>query len=312
MKRLPAWAAVIALVALGGQSMASPPVTPPAGSIGFVTETFIESDGPVRQSENFYWEYYEQGEGNFLAVTQGTDACGHPIIITPGFQEAAAIFYKQNFTAINGSTTFYRSFAHDPNQAPNLHVRTDIGFQGDPFTGSARAAYDEEVGLTVISAGADDTLGNRGSGLLSLCPWAAQGGGSSGGGYPATSAGIAAGSSFKVTNIVGFTSEATVISTDAPFFKYSVDTLSGGGKGIISAWFAVDIMEGTTKWGSHDIAIHQNPVKPTGIYAIDDPPAVLSRTSYSENASADGVWTFRKTMSYQSTISKTNPIFLVP
>jgi len=312
MRRLPAWAAVIAVFALAAQSMASPPVTPPAGSIGFVTETVIETDGAVRQSERYYWEYHEEGEGNFQAVTQGTDACGHPIIITPGFQEGAAISYEQNFTAINGSTRFYRSFALDPNQAPNLHVRTDIGFQGDPFTGSGLATYDEAVGLTVISAGADDTLGNRGSGLLSLCPWAGQGGGSSGGGYPATSEGIAAGSSFKVTNIVGFTSEATVISTDAPFLKYSVDTLSGGGKGFISAWFAVELLEGTTKWGSHDTGIHNNPVKPTGIYAIDDPPAVLSRTSYSENASADGVWSFRKTMSYQSTISKTSPIFLVP
>lgn len=312
MKRLLAWAAALALIALGAQSMASPPVTPPAGSIGFVTETFIETDGAVRQSERYYWEYHEEGEGNFQAVTQGTDSCGHPIIIRPGFQEAAAISYNQQFSAINGSTSFYRSFALDPNQAPNLHVRTDIGFQGDPSTGSALATYDEEVGLAVVSAGADNTLGNRGSGLLSLCPWAAQGGGSSGGGYPATSESIAAGSSFKVTNIVGFTSEATVISTDAPFFKYSVDTLSGGGKGIISAWFAVELVEGTTQWGSHDIGIHMNPVKQTGKYAIDDPPAVLSRTSYSENASAAGVWAFRKIMSYQSTISKTDPIFLVP
>jgi hypothetical protein len=311
MKGWPVWASAIAFVALTAQCMASPPVTLPKGPIlPFTTETLIECDGTVRVSENYYWAYYE-GQGNLSASTSGADAEGHPIIITPGFQETAAISYEQDFTAINGRTTLYKSLALDPNKAPNLYANMIINFEGDTATGSAVAIHNEKVGLTVISVGADHTAGNPGSGLLSLCPWAAaQGGGSSGGGYPAHREGIAAESSFKVTNIQGFSSESIVISTDDPFFKYSVDTLSG--EGFISAGFVVELWEGVTKWGSHDIGIHNAGQVPTGTYAIDCPPSVASRTSYSEQATADGVWKFRKIMSYQSTIPKTNLIYQVP
>jgi len=316
MKGWPAWAIAVAFVALASQSMASPPVdpvTPQKEALPFTTETLIECDGSVSVSENYNWTYYE-GQGNFSASTSGTDAAGHPIIITPGFQEAASIFYQQDFTAINGRTTLLKSLTLDPNKAPNLYVNMVINFEGDPFAGSSVAIHNEKVGLAVISVGADDTASNAGSpgsGLLSLCPWAAQsGGGSSGGGYPATREGITAESSFKVTNIHGFSSESIVISTDAPFLKYSVDTLSG--EGFISAGFVVELWEGVTRWGSHDTGIHNAGQVPTGTYAIDCPPPGASRTSYSEQATADGVWKFRKIMSYQSTIPKTNPINQVP
>jgi len=310
MKGWPAWAIAVAFVALASQSMAVTPVTPQKEPLPFTTETLIECDGTVRVSENYNWTYYE-GQGNLLASTSGTDVAGHPIIITPGFQKAAAIFYEQDFAGINGRTTLFKSLTLDPNKAPNLYVDMIINFEGDPFAGSSVAINNEKVGLAVISAGSDDTVaGNPGSGLLSLCPWAAQGGGSSGGGYPATSRSIAAESSFKVTNIHGFSSESIVIRTDAPFFKYSVDTLSG--KGFISAGFVVELWEGVTKWGSHDTGIHNAGQVPTGTYAIDCPPPGASRTSYSEQATADGVWKFRKSMLYQSTIPKTNLINQVP
>jgi len=314
MKLSPSWALALALLAffaLAAQSKASPPVTPPEGSLGFVTMLFIEVEGSVNIKENYYWAY-EEGQGNFQAITSGTDAQGHPIIITPGFQEAAVIFWEQEYTARNGRTSFSRIFAVDPERAPTLNVRTDLGFKGDPFAGSSLATYREEVGLSVISVGGDDFLGNAGSGVLSLCPWATRGNREIGGGYPAATAIIGAGSSFRVERIAGFGAEATVISTDVPFLQYSVGTPSGGGEGFIDAWFAVDLWEANSQWGSHDIGIHNLVPNPTGTYAINDPPPLASRTSYSENASAAGVWSFAKKVSYQSVLLKSNPFFLVP
>jgi hypothetical protein len=292
MKNLLGWIALAALFAPVAPSMASPPVTAPPG-LAFTTETLIECDGTVSESESYTWQYTE-GKGNFEAVTGGTDSEGHSIIISPGFQEAAAITYQQDYSAINGETILYRKLAVDPNQAPNLSSRTIINFLGDPFAGSSMATYNEQVGLTVISAGADGTARTLGSGLLSLCPWATIDSGVNSG-YPATSMSIAAGSSFKVTNIRGFVSESTVVSTEAP----------------LNAGFVVELWEGTGRWGSHDTGIHEVGQVPTGTYAIDEPPGFASRTSYSEKASADGAWTFRKSMSYRSNL-KYNPIYFVP
>jgi hypothetical protein len=306
MKNLLGWIALAALFAPVALSMASPPVTAPPG-LAFTTETLIEVDGTVSESEQYSWQYSE-GKGNFGAATGGTDAEGHSIIISPGVQAAAAINYRHDYSAINGQTSLYRKLTLDPNQAPNLSALTIINFDGDPFAGSSMASHKEEVGLAMISAGAQGAAGNIGSSLLSLCPWATIDSGINSG-YPASSARIAAGSSFKVTNIQGFVSESTVISTEAPLFQYSVITLSG--EGFIDSWSVVELWEGTGRWGSHDTGIHEVGRVPTGTYALDKPPGVASRTSYSENASADGAWTFRKSMSYRG-ISKYDPIYFVP
>jgi len=295
-------------VSVGAQSIAGAQVTSPKNPPAFMSEIFILCDGSVSQGEEYYW-FDTQGEGNFSAVTSGTDAEGHAIIVTPGFQKGAAITYEQEYSAKNGSTYFYKTLVFDRREDPNLHVKVSASFQGDPIAGSSLATYNETLGLAVISVGADNITGSRGGGFLSLCPWASSPGPGSGGGYPARTEIIAAGSSFTVTDIQGFFSESRVTAWDASYLGYSVETLPG--LGSISAGFSADVWETTTHWGSHDIGIHENPVTTTGIFAINDPPQLASRMSYSTQATADGLWTFVMKMSYQSPL-KPNPLNQVP
>lgn len=310
MKNTAAWWAMgVALVAIAAHFIASPSVALAKGEPGFITETFIQCYGSVDQSEEYYWSY-TGGEGNFSAVTSGTDDQGHAIIVTPGFQEEVTLVYEQDYSARNGSTYFWKTLALDPNQMPNLHVRTSVSFQGDPAASSSLAGYNERVGLAVMSTGGDNTASSQGSSLLTLCPWASSSNTESGGGYPATSEILAAGSSFVVTDILGFFSEATAISAGRTFFGYSVETLPG--RGSIRVGFSAEVWEATGKWGTHDIGIHENPATTTGIFAINDPPQRASHASYSDQATADGVWTLTKKAWYQNSLPKTNLLIEVP
>jgi hypothetical protein len=115
-----------------------------------------------------------------------------------------------------------------------------------------------------------------------------------------------------VTEILGFTSELDVTSTGTPSLKYVVNAPSG--KGQISAGMVVELFEGDTAWGQHDTGTHSGTV--SGTLAQNPIPRVQSRTSYSEHAAADGVWSFKKSMAYNSKFkdaaSAISPINNVP
>jgi hypothetical protein len=118
--------------------------------------------------------------------------------------------------------------------------------------------------------------------------------------YPATNEGIAAGNSFKVTSIGGFTSNSEVVSTDIPQLAHNVDA---DGVGDISAAFVVELFEGLT---GYDVGDPEDPAAP---------PPIQSRTTYEEFASASGVWNFSKDMEYQATFPElglVNPFLRVP
>ena len=305
MRRSSLWG-VYALFWLATQALASPPVEQPPEGFAISSKTAILCDGTVTETEEFHWAYFE-GTGNLKAVTDGSDAAGHPIIAAPGFQEGAEIVYEQDFRAVDGTplrlrsvpgyyTLFAKDFRATSHSIPNLAVRQTIGYNADP-AGNGFATHTEKVGLSVVSSGGGGAV-SIADGLLSLCPWGASGPGGETAGYPATNEGIAAGSSFTVTNIQGFTSETEVTSTEVPSLTYAVEARSG--HGVIRAGFVVELWEGATRWGSHDTGIHDPAEYPTGTYAIDDPPAVQSRTSYAEHATAQGVWTLIKKVMYQS------------
>jgi hypothetical protein len=114
-----------------------------------------------------------------------------------------------------------------------------------------------------------------------------------------------------VKNIV-FASNSAVNSTDNPALSYEVVAT---GEGTIAAGFVVELWEGAAGdvWGSI----------PTGsapcdtCYVFEPTPLLASRTSYSEHASADGVWSFTKKVSYESVMpsgvgASTFPINQVP
>jgi hypothetical protein len=188
-------------------------------------------------------------------------------------------------------------------------VDKDITY--DNLGGSGNATHLEKVGLSVVSAGSagGETL-NPAANLLSLCPWATSTPGTTAG-YPPTNEGIAAASEFNVKNIV-FASNSSVNSVNNPALSYEVVAT---GEGTIAAGFVVELWEGPEKsvWGSHQV----NTLTCSNCYVIDAPPPVASRTSYSEHATADGVWSFTKKVSYESVMptgvaASTFPINQVP
>jgi len=289
MKKLFVLAVALAFVVVGAQAFASPPVKPPAEGFIISTETAIECDGTVKESESFNWTYFEgYKQGNIIAYGAGTSAAA-PYYAAPGYgwQEGAQIAYQQDFSAVNGVTSFIKDFAATTQSIPNLTVNKIIGFTANPGN-AGLATHTEKVGMSIVSQGGSQGLNF--AGLLSLCPWAVEGGN-----YPATNEGIAAGSSFKVTEIQNFNTTSTVTTTDIPKLKYVVDAPYGVGD--ISAKFVVELFEAPKK------------------AVLGVVPPLESRTSYSESASASGVWSFKKTMSYESAFpafGTINPFNSVP
>lgn len=312
------------MVFLATRSFASPPVKPPPEGFVIITTTLIACEGMVTETEKFHWTYFE-GTGNLKPVDEGTDVCGSPILTAPGFQEGAEIVYEQDFRAVDGTSSrlrsvagygilFEKNFRATSHGIPNLAVRQAIEYNTDP-AGSGYATHTEKVGLSVVSCGGGETNPTAG-GLLSLCPWGANGSGGETTGYPATNEGIAAGSSFRVKSIRGFTSEARATSTEVPALTYMVDAAAG--RGLILAGFMVELWEGAHRWGSHETGVCDAGQYPRGVYAVDDPPAVLSRTGYKEYAAADGQWAFAKKVAYHSTLpgangqNVVNPLVWIP
>jgi hypothetical protein len=324
---------------------------------GFIIKstTEIEATGDVVENESYNWTYFEGwGKGPFYPngyepVTPSCSwggTCPEPqdedgnslvkYVQELGFSEGAELAYSQKFKADNGTTSFSKTFQaySNPDAAAgqtNLMVDKQITYNAiDPTVD--RATHEERVGLSVISMGAKSAAASPASGILSLCPWAAETDrGGSGGGYPATNEGIAAGSAFKVSNILNFVSKSRVNSTVLPALSYDVTAESGTGK--IEAGFIVDlweapegfvwapvqvyVMDGENNCASCD-ACNCNPriqgVKDADgnvtypVWALPGAwgePPLASRTAYKEYASADGTWSFTKNVSYSSVMPGT-------
>jgi len=292
-----------------------------------------------QESERGKWTYFEGwGTGPFYPngyIPVGAYNCGFngPPCAEPetiyatnelGFSEGAEIAYQQSFTAKDAAVGSYfekelwwqdHAFSF-PNEPDELHVQKMIGFF--PFGSTSYAEHTEKVGLSVISMGkaaGSPFAANPAEGLLTLCPWAASSGGSADAGYPATNEGIAAGSHFKVTQIQGFTSESKVNSSELPMLSYHVN--ADNGIGFIEAGFVVELWEapkgfvwapvvdGTAGGTCIDCeCCGCNPrTQPGGPWILPQtygPPPLASRTSYKEYASADGTWSFTKSVKYQS------------
>jgi len=247
------------------------------------------------------------------------------IVSELGFTEGAEVAYEQTFEAKDGHTEFEKTFdaLSDPEPGENnLVVNKKIVFQQDPVT-LGYAKHEERVGLSVISMGAADSTGNPASGLLSLCPWAADGGGTTAGGYPPVNFSAAAGSSFNVTNIV-FESNSVVNSSINPALSYDV---TADGEGEIAAGFVVDLWEGPDGyvWGPYLASDYcmdcaACPCLPQSTHRVDNEdgtysivpndcyilpqvygePPLAKRLNYAEHASAEGVWSFTKQVSFES------------
>jgi hypothetical protein len=311
MKKLMLFSLVVAVALLGAQAFASPPVAPPVE--GFIIDSFteIKCDGDVTESESYNWKYFD-GEGNLLAprgVCTAGGTCGTitNAMLALGFAEGAEIAYQQNFSATDGTTNFTKTFkavSETSTTVPNnLTVNKTITY--DNLGGTGFATHLEKVGLSVVSVGRSSSpITNGSDDLLSLCPWATTTNGSNPA-YPPTNEGIAAASEFNVKNIV-FSSKSSVNTTDNPALKYEVVAT---GEGTIAAGFVVELWEGPKGdiWGSQ----LAHPGCPN-CYIPEPAPLEASRTSYSESASADGVWSFTKKVGYESVMPTGTPASSFP
>jgi len=266
MKKFIVLAVGFFFLAMSATAVASPPVPPPPEGFKINTETRINCTGDVVEKQDFDWTYFS-GTG---AIGRGERGSQDDL----GWQDGAEVRYTQDFRAFGGETSFVKDFAATTDSVPNLDVFKLIGYEADPDNTASLAIHEERVGLAVVSAGGP--LGPNLGGLLSLCPWVV-----AADKYPATNEGIAAGSTFKVTELQNFTTRSQVISTDIPNLQYEVDAPYG--VGTIEASFIVELWEGRETW--------------TGIFT----PDLQSRTTYTEYARADGIWNFYKSMEYQST-----------
>lgn len=346
MKKIFLLSIVVAFALFGMQAFASPPVPPPVEGFIILTTTDIDCpDGDVEENQAFNWTYYDGwGTGPFYPYgadgqyvpagaclgTVGSDCCGPAgcdgLVSELGFSSGAEIAYKQDFKSKDGSTSFFKTFEaySHPDAAAgqkNLKVHKEITFV--PANDESYAEHSERVGLSIISMGAaTGAAASPATGLLSLCPWATDNG-SSGKGWPATNEGIAAGSHFMVNSITGFRSDSVVTSTSLPSLEYDLD--GGEGVGFIEAGFVVELWEAPKGYVWAPVPVEDTCCEAGACvcdmnssgnvwqlpqYAYGEPP-LASRTSYSEYASADGTWTFKKHVLYKSVMpaGPTNPTF---
>jgi hypothetical protein len=303
MKKLFVLSIAVLFALLGTQAFASPPVAPPVEGFIITTTTEIVCDGDVTEKEAYNWKYFE-GWGKGVFFPDGIPACatcGEGGSYVKGFTEGAEIAYQQNFNAIDGVTTFKKDFwasSKANSDGDNLTVDKIIIYDKNAG-GNGMATHTEKLGLSVISMGASSSSTETpGTGLLTLCPWATgQGTPGTTPGYPPTNEGIAAGSSFNVSNI-NFTSNSAVSTTVNPALKYAV---VADGEGSIAAGFVVELFEGPA--GFVWEMTNTNTLGTAGTDCWIPPacaPPLASRTSYSEHATADGVWAFKKAVAYTS------------
>ena len=235
----------------------------------------------------------------------------------------AEIKYEYEFTANNGTTELRKTFTATDADTPNLEVSQDIAYVAD--SSLDKAEMDERVSMVVVGYGQSSVVGAI-SGAAALCPWHSNG--SSAGGIPATNENIAGGSSFDVQLIVAET-DAAVTTTETPSFAYRIaaaGSTDGQSPGIgrISAAFAAQIQEGggayvppTTRTVYVDAlgnTVAYDPTNTNDVEAliegrivkvtVDLPGTGIPRLGkfeqYEEFASAAGLWTFSKEMSYNS------------
>ena len=236
---------------------------------------------------------------------------------------AGEIRYEEEFNAIGGQTTYHKLFDTDTGGTPeDLDVDKTFTFVATDPNGNL--SFNERVGMTIVSNGFDvseaappvtDVIGG-------LCPWVQDPGGSITE-IPATNESIAMGSEILSASAVQANTATNVgLSIQAPAMTYAI---SAQGEGFIEAAMAVQIQEGFGRVGwapSGNPAFTSNTAGSTQaeidaaklvatnykVGATVVAPGLALFEQYSETSSADGQWTFSKSMAYESQI----PVLQIP
>ena len=253
---------------------------------------------------------------------------------------AGEIRYEEEFNAVNGQTTYNKIFDTDTAGTPDdLDVDKTFTFVANGTVSPTTLAvaptaaalpvggnlsFNERVGMTIVSNGFDvadaappvtDVIGG-------LCPWVQDPGGTIIE-IPATNESVAMGSEILSASAVAANTATSVgASVETPNASYAVNAQ---GQGFIEASMAVQVQEGFGKVGwapgglpvmttdtaglaQHLIDILKNKavahVQPAQVVA----PGLALFEQYEEVSSADGQWTFSKSMAYESRI----PVLQIP
>ena len=241
----------------------------------------------------------------------------------------AEIVYEQEFSSNAGFTVLSKDFTATDADTPNLDVNVDYAYVAEEG-GLGKAEMDERSSMTVVSYGQSTIVGAI-TGAAALCPWVQPDGTEEG--LPATNELIAGGSSFDAVLIAG-ENQTYITTTAVPAYDYSVVAsgpaeTGGVGIGSISAAFALQIQEGggpyvppTTRTVYVDAlgnTVDYNPANTNDVEALLEGrivavdvtlpgtgiPPLQKFEQYEEFASASGVWTFSKQMSYNSILPGT-------
>ena len=289
----------VAVFAVCSFVWADPPVPPPFEGFLIHTDTDITCVGEVNESESFEWHWNNDGEaGTSLGI-------GAPL--NPGESEARIVYneeFRSQNTLVPGGgqreiraepetppTVYDKEFTADSHadDGQNLEVDKTIGFISNGDAGSF-ASLTEEVAVEVVSAGGAG-IGGGFAGILALCPWNITGAG----GFPATNSGVAMGSQFFIPSVlidgdpgaISFVSATDASAIDRIEIGYDVNAT---GRGQIEAEMIARLYEGSA-----------------AVTTVGDVPALNSEYVYSERGEANGIFSFHRTMLFQSVFAQPSP-----
>jgi hypothetical protein len=248
---------------------------------------------------------------------------GRPPVLGLG-DTAGELRYEEEFNAIGGQTTYNKLFDTDTAGTPeDLDVDKTFTFVATNPNGNL--SFNEDVGMTIVSngfsianaTGVTDVIGG-------LCPWVQDPGGSIDT-IPATNESVAMGSQILSASAVQANTATNVgmsLAGQGPTETYAI---FAQGEGYIEAHMAAQIQEGfapvgwapnglpvftAVRAGSTEAQIAAAMLIATNfrVGAQVVAPGLALFEQYQESSSADGQWTFSKSMAYESQI----PVLQIP
>ena len=331
-----------------GATDGDPGATPNAGTTiddPFVPDQYVgvpvDGQTPPAPTTGDVVGWTDQGTPQNIGVTapaSDVGGPGRPPVLGAG-DTAGEIRYEEEFNAIGGQVAYNKLFDSDTAGTPDdLDVDKTFTFAAvDP---NGNLSFNERVGMTIVSNGFDiadaappvtDIIGG-------LCPWVQDPGGSITE-IPATNESVAMGSRIlSAAAVQANTATSVGASNEAPNANYAINAQ---GQGFIEASMAAQIQEGFSKVGwdptgsriftgqqqlvglepaeiengvvlapndQADIdAIYADPTNYKYNGTVRAPKLALFE-QYEETSSADGQWTFSKSMAYESQI----PVLQIP
>ncbi|MFZ2071041.1 MAG: hypothetical protein WAV32_05515 [Halobacteriota archaeon] len=267
--------AMLFTVALPAVVMASPPVPSPNSTAGITSTTDIVCYGTVRETVSYHstWSTEDLNTGLMDEERVGD------------------IQYDSSLSAVKGDIEYSKSFSTNGANAPNLVVERKIGFVADNTSTISGLDATENVGMSIISEG-DSNQAGQGAGAL--CVWAQDAC------IPPSCTDVAAGSQLSGIKVVSAETKATVSATESPRLDYTIDAHGVNGVGTYT------VSDGRETWlAEGDIAAGMKVSTSEGrtcTHGTLGPYPKAGTLSYSDVTTANGRWTFQKSMSYQSQI----------